>query len=133
MTDDTAVKIAALVAELGKLRTEIAVEPTDEQALRMRTVCTGKQAADALHLALGVVLETTDNVAAVLVDISLLCAAVLAPLHKDNTDTHKVSRAEVLRRLATSCDASDKLRGTIDTLLELIGAPRPSESKPGSN
>lgn len=133
MTDDTATKIAALVAELGRLRTEISVEPTEAQAARMRTVCTGKQAADALHMALGVVLETTDNVAGVLVDITLLCAAVLAPLHKDNVNGHKVSRAEVLRRLAVSADSSDKLRNTIDDLLNLIGAPRPSESKPGSN
>lgn len=133
MTDDTAVKIAALVAELGKLRTEINVEPTDAQGARMRSLCTGKQAADALHMSLGVLLEATDNVAGSLVDIVLLCSAVLAPLHKNNVNGHKVTRAEVLRLLATSAEASDLVRSKIDDLLDLIGAPRPSEAKPGSN
>jgi hypothetical protein len=138
MKDELATKIAAMVSELGKLRTSAGTEPSDAQARTMRGICSAQHAQDALHLALGMVLETATPVAAPLVDLMMLCAACLAPLHKDNAD-RKVTRGDILRRIADASDEEDEATSTLKRLMEVIRGPRvpaPSDSgddKPGSN
>lgn len=132
MTDDLAVRIAAMVSELGKLRTQVKAIPTDAQAEVMREVCSPNHARDAMHLALGLVVETTDVVARPLVDVMMQIAGLLAPLHKDSVN-RKVSRADVFRMMADLAEREDSARSIVDSLKALLGPVVPKPPDEGTN
>jgi hypothetical protein len=144
VTNDLALKIAALVSELGKLRNEITEKPNDEHQALMRSVCTGSAAGDAMLLASAVLIETSSSPARHFFDMILFLGKAMTFLHKDAA-VREVSTGEVLRMIADTSDRSDaEVKRMTNTLKELIDGVKAavggvavvggsSGSKPGSN
>lgn len=137
MTNDTATKIAALVAELARLRDEVKSLPTDEQRAQMRTICTAEQAGSACMAAMGMLAVAEGNIARELFDVVMLATKALALVHKD-ADKREVSSSEVLRALADHLDKSEEFINKLKRAFEAIGVKPPAESepppsKPGAN
>lgn len=137
MTEDQATKIAAMVSELGKLRADFKHNPTQAAVQRMRDICRADHAEDACFLALGVMVEASDNPVMALVDITLSCASLLSVFHRE-ADTRRVSRSEVLKALAETAaklddGSGDKLRDLLAKLRDIIDCASAAKATTGSD
>jgi hypothetical protein len=148
---DFMLKVAALVAELGKLRPESRLGSPDEAEMETLTAhCTHELALDALELCLAVsvaVSRDQDNFLKGMFSLIDLASRAMADLRSMSGE--RTTQADVLRMIASSMDKAEATRDRLAAALtEAIGAdaanallgrgPRgpvaaPKPDKPGSN
>jgi hypothetical protein len=146
---DVYTKIAALVSELGRLRSSIRTLPTDADTAPIRQLVNAHDAEDALSVVLACVYETAAKPAAPLLAFVETVANMLAVMHKD-ADKRRVTPAEILRMCADHLDdkATSRTKATdeivdlikkalgVDVDVSVVRVPKPGDSgddKPGSN
>lgn len=129
MTNDTATKIAAMVAELGRLGAELSSEgPSVETQQVIADVCSPENAAVGAHIAVSTLLTSCLRargeldpryLPSALMALLKTIATSLSLLHREAA-SRKVGIGEVLRVFADQFDREDKVRGGLDALLDEV-------------
>jgi hypothetical protein len=149
MKADLAVKIAAMVSELGKLAAEYDAPPDDDAIDIIADTCTPENAAAAVTLSLSVMMTSGlanlspdgKRLPVALLNTIELCANALTLMHTDSK-TRRVPASEVLRMVATHLERTSGLESVLDAVRSITGnsplvrVPRPDEGgngKPGAN
>jgi hypothetical protein len=129
MTDDLALRIAKLVAELGQLRQHVRSIPTNAQVDLMKPMFTAEDAENALSLTLGLLTEVATTPARAMLDSILSISGALSVIHRD-ARVRRVTRSEVLRMIADLADREDASIDRAEALAERLLAAMPKVPKP---